>query len=95
MKKFLPYGIFSLIALVISIILSELLDFSLSNTWQALLALVFVFGALWVYGWKQTSVHKRNHPFISFIGRWCLIMLVIGYIISALLILSGLAVTPG
>ena len=95
MKKFLCYGIPSLVFLIITIMLSELFDISLQNTWQAMVALVFIFAPLWIYGWKQTSVHKKNHPFISFIGRWCLVMFVIGYIISARLILSGVAVTPG
>lgn len=75
----------SAIALLISIILSKLLDFSLSNTWQASVVLFAVFGPWWIYFWKQTKDHHSQHPFLCLGSRFVLILLFIGYLISIIL----------
>ena len=87
MKKHLPYFLFSAISLIISIVLSHLFDFSLSNTWQASVALLFVFGPLWICAWKQACTQKHRHPVICFIVRFYLILMLAGYFIATLVFL--------
>lgn len=87
MKKNLPYFLFSAIALVISIILSYVFDFSLSNTWQACVALLLVFGPLWICGWKQACAQKHKHPVICFLARFYLILMLVGYLIATYIFL--------
>ncbi|MBE6920334.1 MAG: hypothetical protein E7468_02070 [Ruminococcaceae bacterium] len=87
MKKYLPYFLFSAIALIISLVLSFLFDFSLSNTWQACVALLLVFGPLWICGWKEVCVQKHKHPVICFLARFYLILVLVGYLISTLVFL--------
>ena len=82
MKKVLPYAIFSFASLLLLIALSILLDFSLSNTWQAGIALLLVFGPYWVFGWKSSVALKCNHPLSSYCLRFFLILLLIGYVVS-------------
>ena len=84
MNKILPYAIFSFASLMLLIILSTLLGFSLSNTWQAGVALLLVFGPYWIFGWKASTETKYDHPVISLWLRFCLILLLIGYLISVL-----------
>ena len=90
MKKMAPYCIASLIFLVIAIILSLVFRFSLSNTWQGLVSLPFIFGPLWIWGWKQTCVHKTKHAILSFFGKYCLILFAVGYVATAIIYLAGL-----
>lgn len=90
MKKFFPYCILSLIFLAISIILSVIFDFSLSNTWQALVALPFIFGPIWILGWKQVAIHKTKHPLLCVFGRFCLVVSAIGYMITVVFFCVGL-----
>jgi hypothetical protein len=83
--KFKPYGFFSLIATIVCIGLSAIMKFSLSNTWQGLVALPIIFGPLWVYGWKATTSIKHKYPFLSVFCRFCLINLAIGYVLGVAL----------
>ena len=80
----------SLFFLVLSILLSALLDFSLTNTWQALVALPLIFGPLWIYGWKNTSGNKVKHPPLYYFGRFCLILFVGGYLLTVIAFFGGL-----
>ena len=89
MKKFKFYGLFSAIALVASICLSVLFKFSLSNTWQAMVALLFIFGPLWIYGWNKTGTLKTKQPFLFIFCRFCLINVVIGWVLSVILLFVG------
>ena len=89
MKKFLPYGIFSAIAMVVSVVLSVLFDVSLSNTWQGMLAVLLGFGPLWVCGWKETTVIKSIHPGLFVFCRFCFINLALGYILGTVLLFVG------
>lgn len=84
MKKVLPYALFSFVSLILSIVLSILLEFSLSNTWQASVALLLIFGPLWIFGWKTCTEIKGDHPLSSLGLRFCLILTLIGYFISVL-----------
>lgn len=88
-NKVAPYCILSVIFLAVSIALSLLFDFSLTNTWQAFVALVFVFGPLWICGWKQTKKHKGKHPFGCFCGRFCLVLIALGYLLTVIAFLTG------
>lgn len=89
MKKFISYCTLSIVATIVSICLSIFFDFSLSNTWQAFVAMLFIFGPLWVFGWKKTETIKNKHPLAFIFGRFCLVNLIIGYVLSVILFLSG------
>ena len=89
MPKFKFYGFLSLIATIVCVGLSALLKFSLSNTWQGIVALPIIFGPLWVYGWKATTFMKRKYPLLMVFCRFCLINLVIGYVLGVALSLAG------
>lgn len=84
MKKILPFFKFSTVSLVVALTLSYLFDFPLSNSWQAGVTLLFVFGPYWVYGWKQTAVYKGKHPFVCLISRFYLVLMVVGYLIAVI-----------
>ena len=88
-NKIAPYCVLSVIFLAISIVLSWLFGFSLSNSWQALVVLLFVFGPLWICGWKQTQKHKGKHPFGSLFGRFCLVLTALGYLIIVIAFTAG------
>ena len=90
MRRIIPYCVLSIIAAVVAIGLSIILDFSLSNTWQASVAMLFIFGPLWIYGWRETTTIKNKHPLIFVFGRFCLINLVIGYLLSVVLFFTGI-----
>ena len=85
MKKYLPYFLFSAIAAILSIVLSYIFEFSLSNTWQARISLLFVLGPLCICGWKETTAQKHKHPIICFIIRF--------YLVCTLFVLGVLIVT--
>ena len=88
MKKLVPYCIASGVNLVLAIALSLLFNFSLSNTWQGLVAVLLIFGPLCILGWKQANEHKGKYPFISALGKWCLILFTCGYLLVVLLYLA-------
>ena len=88
MKKFTFCCALSVVATIVSICLSAILGFSLSNTWQAFIAMMFIFGPLWIYGWKRCGVFKNRHPLAFIIGRFCLINLIIGYVLSIVIFLT-------
>ena len=90
MKKFRLYGAVSLSFLLLSILLSNLLDFSLTNTWQGLVALLLIFGPLWICSWKGISVYKGNLSVLCFLGKFCLVLLVGGYLLTIIAFLAGL-----
>lgn len=52
MKYVRPYFLFSLISCIVAILFSMVFRFSLTNTWQAGVAIVFIFGPFLVFGWK-------------------------------------------
>jgi len=51
--------------------------------------MLFIFGPLWVFGWKKTGALKNKYPLAFIFGRFCLINLIIGYVLSLVLFLSG------
>lgn len=87
MKKFLPYFTISTIAFVFSTILSYRFHFALSNSWQAGVVLAFVFGPYWVYFWNLSTNYKKKSYIITFLLRFSLILLLIGYLISVCMFL--------
>ena len=87
MKKFMSFFMLSVIVTIASLILSAVFDFSLSNTWQAFVAMLFIFGPLWVFGWKKTGEFKNKYPLAVIFFRFCLINLIIGYVLSVILLL--------
>ena len=89
MKKILPYCILSIVAIIVSICFSAIFGFSLSNTWQGLVAVLFIFAPLWVFAWKKVGVLKNKHLLAFVFGRFCMINLVVGYVLSVVLLLSG------
>lgn len=90
MKKIVPYCVVSFIFLLLSIALSMLFQFSLTNTWQALVSLLLIVSPLWVFGWKQTCEHKDKHPFLCFGGKYCLILFAVGYLVTVIIYVEGL-----
>lgn len=76
-----PYYIFSIVAYIVSVILSKIFKFSLHNTWQAFVVLVMVFGPLWVLGWKTSNKYKKKHSFICGIAKFYLVLILLGYLI--------------
>lgn len=90
MKSFRPYLIFSVCATIGSIILSKLLNFSLTNTWQAGLALLLVFGPGLFYFWKVSSQMKHQRPFFAIAIKICEVVFLLGSCIAAIV-----AVTQG
>lgn len=89
MKKFKPYGVSSTTGLVLSLVLSRIFGFSLQNTWQAFVALLVIFGPLWVYGWKASIALKRKHHFTFLLIRLVLFMLASEYLLIVVLYLTG------
>lgn len=85
MKKFLPYFFSSTISLITAIVLSNTLHFPLSNSWQASIVSIFVFGPCWIYCWRYSPNIKKKHPFLFLFTRFCLLLLVIGFAISTIL----------
>ena len=84
--KIRPYVIFSLVSLFIAIVLSNILNFSLTNSWQASIVLLFVFGPLWLFGWKKIdTIHKK--PVIFSCLKFCLVLVLLGYLLGVLLFL--------
>lgn len=84
MKKFFPYFLFSSSSLFVAILLSRLLGFSLSNTWQAGVVLALVFGPYWLYSWNCSNKYKLVRSFTFVVWRFCLILLLTAYIIALL-----------
>ena len=80
MKKLLPYALFSTISIILSVILSYVFDFSLSNSWQAGVVLLLVFGPYWRYCWKFSRQYKEKAPLLCLCLRGILIMLLFGYL---------------
>lgn len=89
MKKFIFYCMLSVVATIVSICLSAVFEFSLSNTWQAFVAMLFIFGPLWVFGWKKIDAIKNKKPLGYIFGRFCLINFISGYVLSVILFLCG------
>lgn len=90
MKRIAPYFLLSFIFLVLSILLSLLFKFSLTNTWQALVSLLLIFSPLWILGWKQTYEYKVKHPLFCFWGKYCLILCAVGYLATVIIFVVGL-----
>ena len=86
MKNFLPYFKFSTISLILSIILSLVFNFSLLNSWQAGVTLLFVVGPYWIYGWKQAVANKKRYPILCLIARFYLILWLVGSLIAAIIL---------
>ena len=84
MNKFLPCFILSTVALVLAITLSFIFAFPLSNSWQAGIALFFVFGPYWIYAWRKARSCKDKHPFLCGLARFYLILMLVGYLITVL-----------
>ena len=84
MKSFRPYLIFSACATIGSIILSKLLNFSLTNTWQAGVALLLIFGPGLLYLWKISERKKHQRPLIALTIKICEIVFVLGSCVAAI-----------
>lgn len=87
MKYILRYVAFSLISLLIAIVLSAIFQFSLTNTWQAAVAMIFVFGPYLVLGWRCSTKIYDEHFLLSFILRILIILIVLGYLLSTHIVL--------
>ena len=74
MKSVVPYIVFSLLAIVISSILAYVFGFSLTNTWQAAIALPFVLGPYWLWLWRVSSSLNVISPVISLSIRFILVV---------------------
>lgn len=87
MKQLKPYLMFSALSCAIAVFLSVIFHFSLSNTWQAGVAIAFIFGPYLLFGWKYSKqINEKNH-LLYVIIRFGIIMFVFGYILSTILIL--------
>ncbi len=87
MKRFLPYMCFSIAAVIVSVVLSNILHFSLSNTWQGMFALFPIFGPYYVYGWKISGEYRRKSLFIFFFIRFFLMMVIIVHVTTFFVVL--------
>ena len=88
MRPFKTYLLISVGAIVISVILSAIFNFSLSNTWQASIALFFIFTPMGVYLWKLSDKHKERVPFICGFIKIFLCLAAGAYLISTYLVLQ-------
>ena len=79
MKQVKPYIIFSMASLVLAILLSQIFQFPLSNSWQACVVLPFVFGPYWILGWNRS---RWANTLARIFVRFCLVNLVLGYLIA-------------
>ena len=86
MSKILKTSILSASFLVISVILSAIFDFSLSNTWQGGVAVVLVFAPFWVYAWGL-STKLKHLPFLCYIIRFFLVAAVVGYALATYILI--------
>jgi len=82
--KILPYFVFSCVALVLSIMLSWIFEFSLSNSWQAGFVLALVFGPYWRFFWKKAALSSGNKRLFM---RFCLVNILLGYVITVVVYL--------
>jgi len=80
MNKFVKIIILSVTFFVIAVILSVIFKFSLSNTWQGGVAVLFIFGPFWVYTWGL-STRLKHLPFVCNIIRFFLITAVVAYVL--------------
>ena len=80
MKRFLKCFIISTVALLLSLFLSLLLDFSLSNTWQGMVALIPIFAPFYWLAWKFSGEYKEKDILISIFIRFMIIVSVIVYV---------------
>ena len=87
MKQLRPYLLFSVVSFVIAVSLSVILQFSLTNTWQAAVALPFVFGPYVIYGWKMASKLNERQPTVCLVLRLVIFLFVFGYILATIFIL--------
>ena len=86
MKEVRPYFIFSFVSLTIAVILSKLFHFSLTNTWQAVVSLFFVFGPFMVYGWQKASQIEDQTPFLGTIIRGVIVAFLLGCVLIVVLV---------
>lgn len=87
MKPFKTYLLFSVSAIVISIILSVVFNFSLSNTWQAGIALIFIFAPMGVYLWQWSDRNKERFPFLCGFVKAFLCLAAAAYLVMTYLTL--------
>lgn len=87
MKNLWPYFLFSFVSCVIAVLLSIIFHFSLSNTWQAGVALIFIFGPYLIYGWKRSAEYYEKYPFACLLVRTIISLFIMAYIIASLVIL--------
>ena len=90
MKKIKPYFIFSTTSLVVAVVLSKLLHFSLANTWQAGVFLLFFFGPYYVFAFKQATANRKSHPLVFAFLVYCLTVFSVGSILIAVLYFNGI-----
>jgi len=87
MDDFKPYFIFSTSSLIIAVVLSWCFDFSLTNTWQASVALVFVLGPYWLYAWKAADFYDYRAPFLCQCAKYALLVLAAMFVIVPIVFL--------
>lgn len=76
----------SVIAIGAVWVLSRLFRFPLSNSWQALAALPFVFGSLWKWGWDYAGARKTGGALVL---RFALAVMLLGYVITCVAFAAG------
>ena len=79
----------SAIALAVFLVLSWLFDFPLSNSPQAGVALLFVFGPWWKLGWRYARTQKSQYPFRCLTLWFALVLTLVGYVLSLILFALG------
>ena len=87
MKYVRPYFLFSLISCIVAILFSRVFRFSLTNTWQAGVAIVFIFGPFLVLGWKFSNKQKDKYPLLCNIIRLGIVLLVFSFILATFIVL--------
>lgn len=89
MIRFRNYFIVSTISLVLSIVASMIFDFPLSNSWQAGIVLLLVFGPYWIYGWRKSILLKNSKHLLAFFLKFYLILILLTYLITILIFIKG------
>jgi hypothetical protein len=88
MKKLRPYFLFSIISILSATLLSIIFRFSLTNTWQSGVTLVFTFGPYFIYAWKFSKTHNTKYPYLCSAIRFFVLLSGLGFLIASLMILA-------
>lgn len=91
-KDFAIAIIFSLMSIIFSLVLADIFDFSLTNTWQGMLALCPIFGPIYIWGWRFTAIKKKKFYGLILFIRFLMICALISYVICFLVVVYRLFV---